>query len=89
MNYFSIGIHKKNVDLTAFFISNVFSELEKGANKDLNKAIKQSDGTYLTPFQQAKHIQPTSPTLDVLDGLLLVISKNSISMTRSSIQTPF
>ena len=31
MNYFSIGIHKKNVDLTAFFfISNVFSELEHG-----------------------------------------------------------
>ena len=28
MNYFSIGIHKKNVDLTAFFfISNVFTEL--------------------------------------------------------------
>lgn len=27
---------------------------QKGSNKDLNKAIKQSDGTYLTPFQQAK-----------------------------------
>ena len=27
---------------------------QKGLNKDLNKPIKQSDGTYLTPFQQAK-----------------------------------
>ena len=27
---------------------------QKGRNKDLNKPIKQSDGTYLTPFQQAK-----------------------------------
>ncbi len=27
---------------------------QKGANKDLNKAIKQSDGTFLTPFQQAQ-----------------------------------
>ncbi len=27
---------------------------QKGLGKDLNKPIKQSDGTYLTPFQQAK-----------------------------------
>ena len=27
---------------------------QKGIGKDLNKAIKQSDGTLLTPFQQAK-----------------------------------
>jgi type I restriction-modification system DNA methylase subunit len=27
---------------------------QKGLGKDLNKAIKQSDGTFLTPFQQAK-----------------------------------
>lgn len=27
---------------------------QKSSDKDLNKAIKQSDGTYLTPFQQAK-----------------------------------
>ncbi|MCS4487472.1 DNA methyltransferase [Streptococcus sciuri] len=27
---------------------------QKGANKDLNKGIKQSDGSFLTPFQQAK-----------------------------------
>lgn len=27
---------------------------QKGLGKDLNKAIRQSDGTYLNPFQQAK-----------------------------------
>lgn len=27
---------------------------QKGADKDLNKAITQSDGSKLTPFQQAK-----------------------------------
>ena len=27
---------------------------QKGSDKDLNKAIRQSDGTYLNPFQQAK-----------------------------------
>ena len=27
---------------------------QKGADKDLNKAIKQSDGAYLTPFQPAR-----------------------------------
>ncbi len=27
---------------------------QKGCNKDLNKATKQSNGSYLTPFQQAK-----------------------------------
>ena len=27
---------------------------QKGLGKDLRKPIKQSDGTYLTPFQQAK-----------------------------------
>ena len=27
---------------------------QKGADKDLNKAIKQSDGTHLTPFQPAR-----------------------------------
>lgn len=34
---------------------------QKGANKDLNKAIKQSDGTYLTPFQQAKRYSANLP----------------------------
>ena len=34
---------------------------QKGANKDLNKAIKQSDGTYLTPFQQAKRYSANIP----------------------------
>ena len=34
---------------------------QKGADKDLNKAIKQSDGTYLTPFQQAKRYSANLP----------------------------
>ena len=39
---------------------------QKGADKDLNKAIKQSDGTFLTPFQQAKRKAPCPPRLRVL-----------------------
>ena len=34
---------------------------QKGADKDLNKAIKQSDGTYLTPFQQSKRYSANLP----------------------------
>ena len=34
---------------------------QKGADKDLNKAIKQSDNTYLTPFQQAKRYSANLP----------------------------
>ncbi|HFI0113896.1 TPA: DNA methyltransferase [Streptococcus suis] len=34
---------------------------QKGASKDLNKAIKQSDGSYLTPFQQAKRYSANLP----------------------------
>ncbi len=34
---------------------------QKGADKDLNKAIKQSDGTFLTPFQQAKRYSANLP----------------------------
>ena len=34
---------------------------QKGADKDLNKAIKQTDGTYLTPFQQAKRYSANLP----------------------------
>lgn len=34
---------------------------QKGVDKDLNKAIKQSDGTYLTPFQQAKRYSANLP----------------------------
>lgn len=40
--------------------TNVMIE-QKGATKDLNKAIKQSDGTYLTPFQQAKRYSANLP----------------------------
>ena len=34
---------------------------QKGSDKDLNKAIKQSDGTLLTPFQQAKRYRAELP----------------------------
>ena len=34
---------------------------QKGVTKDLNKAIKQSDDTYLTPFQQAKRYSANLP----------------------------
>ena len=34
---------------------------QKGANNDLSKAIKQSDGSFLTPFQQAKRYSANLP----------------------------
>lgn len=34
---------------------------QKGSNKDLSKAIKQSDGSFLTPFQQAKRYSANLP----------------------------
>ena len=34
---------------------------QKGSNKDLNKPIKQSDGSLLTPFQQAKRYSSELP----------------------------
>ena len=34
---------------------------QKGSNKDLNKPIKQSDGSSLTPFQQAKRYSSELP----------------------------
>ena len=34
---------------------------QKGSDKDLNKEIKQSDGTFLTPFQQAKRYSANLP----------------------------
>ena len=34
---------------------------QKGANKNLSKAIKQSDGSFLTPFQQAKRYSANLP----------------------------
>lgn len=34
---------------------------QKGSDKDLNKAIKQSDVTFLTPFQQAKRYSANLP----------------------------
>lgn len=40
--------------------TNVLIE-QKGAGKDLNKAIRQSDGSLLTPFQQAKRYSANLP----------------------------
>lgn len=34
---------------------------QKGADKDLNQAIRQSDNTLLTPFQQAKRYSANLP----------------------------
>lgn len=34
---------------------------QKGVGKDLNKGIRQSDGSYLTPFQQAKRYSANLP----------------------------
>ena len=45
---------------------------QKGLGKDLRKPIKQSDGTYLTPFQQAKRCHNTRV------GSLPVILKSSL-----------
>lgn len=40
--------------------TNVLIE-QKGRDRDLNKGIKQSDGTFLTPFQQAMRYSATLP----------------------------
>ncbi|MBR4578951.1 MAG: class I SAM-dependent DNA methyltransferase [Oscillospiraceae bacterium] len=47
------------------FISDTHVMIEqKGADKDLNKAIRQSDGSFLTPFQQAKRYSAELPYSD-------------------------
>lgn len=56
---------KVKIDHTSFIDgyiekTNVMIE-QKGVNKDLNKAIKQSDGSFLTPFQQAKRYSANLP----------------------------
>src|SRR5690625_7005616 len=40
--------------------TNVLIE-QKGRDRDLNKGISQSDGTYLTPFQQEMRYSATLP----------------------------
>ena len=54
------------MDTSTGFIDGFISEThvmieQKGAGKDLNKAIKQSDGSLLTPFQQAKRYSAELP----------------------------
>ncbi|MBQ7435438.1 MAG: methylase [Oscillospiraceae bacterium] len=47
------------------FIANTHVMIEqKGADKELNKPIKQSDGSLLTPFQQAKRYSAELPYSD-------------------------
>ena len=47
------------------FIANTHVMIEqKGAGKELNKPIKQSDGSLLTPFQQAKRYSAELPYSD-------------------------
>ena len=41
---------------------------QKSVDKDLRKPIKQSNGLYLTPFQQALNYSQGIPILSVLDG---------------------
>ena len=42
---------------------------QKSLEKDLRKPIRQSDGTLLTPFQQAKNILPNCLYRNILAGL--------------------
>ena len=54
------------LDTSTGFIDGFISEThvmieQKGAGKDLNKAIKQSDGSLLTPFQQVKRYSAELP----------------------------
>ena len=54
------------MDTSTGFIDGFISEThvmieQKGAGKDLNKAIKQSDGSLLTPFQQVKRYSAELP----------------------------
>jgi hypothetical protein len=56
---------KVMLDRTSFIDGNIISTHvlieQKGLNKDLKKPIKQSDGTLLTPFQQAKRYASELP----------------------------
>ena len=53
---------------------------QKGSHKDLNKAIKQSDGTYLTPFQQAKRYATDLPYSQRPRWIVTCNFKSSMSM---------
>ena len=51
---------------------------QKGLGKDLRKPIKQSDGTYLTPFQQAKRYITELPLSQHPRWVVTVILKSSL-----------
>lgn len=57
---------------------------QKSINKSLTAAIRQSDGSMLTPFEQAKDILPNCHIQKDQDGLLPAISSHSIFMTWKS-----
>lgn len=59
---------------------------QKGLDKNLRKPIKQSDGTLLNPFQQAKRYSQNFHIPCVRDGLLLAIFRNFSCMIWKSQQ---
>lgn len=46
---------------------------QKGINIDLHKSYKQSDGSFLTPYQQARRYAGYLPHSKIRDGLLCLI----------------
>ena len=59
---FEDQVHLDHTSFIDGFIPSTHVLIEqKGLNKDLNKPIKQSDGTLLTPFQQAKRYSAELP----------------------------
>lgn len=59
---FEEQVHLDHTSFIDGFISSTHVLIEqKGLGKDLRKGIKQSDGTFLTPFQQAKRYAAELP----------------------------
>lgn len=59
---FEDKVHLDNTSYIDGFIDETKVMIEqKGVNKNLNKGIKQSDGSFLTPFQQAKRYSANVP----------------------------
>lgn len=59
---FEIKVQLKNASFIDGYIEKTRVIIEqKGAHKDLSKAIKQSDGSYLTPYQQAQRYAISLP----------------------------
>ena len=65
---------KVHIDETTGFIDGYIPSTkvlieQKSIEKDLRKAIRQSDGSLLNPFQQAKNILQRYLYLNILNGL--------------------